>query len=285
MQNQASQEQTLFQIDSESEPSGSLSDYIAKHLMNRDESLDKIVEQNEPQADLYSIIPNSFYNAVNQNAAQQTGRVLNQVDSQLANSQMERYLPTPTTRYQMMKSRITKELEVLHRELSGYKHLDGAEYYSKIQALETRIQLLEARLKEADQNLSSLNPFQSLYQNVKKQTDELTKPKENTKTPQIGFWKFVPNQKREVREEIAYVQSELSSLQKLMADHLDDPCFTPQQLSRLINQYDANLRKAERLMATLKEKQSLATAVSQWYQGLMPQPVPTEMESTPEAEF
>jgi predicted nucleic acid-binding Zn-ribbon protein len=202
---------------------------------------------------------------------QYQGRVLHHLDSQLANSQLERYLPTPSTRYQMMRDRILKELTELENDLVQYRQLQGWEYDTKIEALEERLSLLRHKLQLVDDKLSEINPFQSMYTTLARLKPGAASAEAKRK-PKRGPWAFIPNPNRDICNEVAEINLELETLQHIMEEQLHDPCFTADQIGRLVNQYDLNLRKAEKMIAKLKSRRSLTeklnTKLNDFYRSL-----------------
>jgi hypothetical protein len=254
-----------FNQEDESEDVGSLSDYISKHLQKRSSPELDGSGQNAQQSFWQHETLNPHYTAYPEN----TGRTLHHLDSQLVNSHLERYLPTPSTRYQMMRERLGKELEEIYSELNSYRHIKGHEYESKIQALEERASLLKRKIFELDRKISTLNPFQNMYRNLQKLApkgpqNKAQKPKFTT----TGLWTFIPNSHRQLREEVSAANEELRSLHHILQEQLHDPCFSPQMMGRLVNQYDAELKKAEKLMEQLRNRKSLMQHVGGWFQNL-----------------
>ena len=234
----------LFHIDPEAAEVGSLSNYIMKHLQQRQEpeAPGPFVAENKP------FWQNQIYQTRTDAAGEGTGMILHHLDSQLANSGLEKYLPTPATRYQMMRDRIGRELDELYAALKHYREFPGEEYHAKIEALEQRSSLLQRKVFELDQRISKLNPFQSMYSKLQHWA---------ASPGEASTWTLIPNAKDKLRQEVGAVQQELESLKHILETHLHDPSFSPQQLSRVVNQYDSYLKKAERLSDELRNQKSL----------------------------
>lgn len=266
--NEPSYEWFATEDESESPDVGSLSDYISKHLQKRAKS-----EQSAPRPENRSAflqpdsMPHPHYTAYPEHA----GRVLHHLDSQLVNSHLERYLPTPSTRYHMTRERLEHELQEIYMELEQYRHLKGSEHEPKVQALEERANMLKRKIFDLDRKISSLNPFQSFYRNLQKLA--LPKSADNPpKKPLPDVWRFIPNPNREIRNEVQAINQELQSLQHILEEQLHDPCFSPQMMGRIVNQYDAELKRAEKLMEALRNRKSLGQRMGDtlqgWWKGL-----------------
>lgn len=246
--------------DEESTPLGSLSDYISKRLQNRAVPDLEASDKTSPETFLNS--PAANYPPSSQ--VPDKGMVLHHLDSQLANSHLERFLPTPSTRYQTIRSRVSEELEGIYHELNRYRQFHGSEYKAKIEALEARATLLQRKIFELDLKIAKLNPFQSVYTSLNRFSVGFQKH-----PAQTGFWAIIPNQHRSLKDEVSAVSQDLESIQHILEEQLHDPSLTPQQLSRLVNEYDIQLRKAERLMEQLRSQKSLTARLNDkltgWY--------------------
>jgi hypothetical protein len=238
---------------------GSLSDYIARHLQKRNtpqlEKSQESMPQLAPQGDSY---PSSKRTG--------SGMVLHHLDTQLVGDHLEQYLPTPSTRYHMIRERLGNELKEIYQELNQYRQFSGNEYQDKIDAREKRASLLQRKIFELDLKISKLNPFQSMYKTLQmfamKAAPEIFPPGKSS------GWTIIPNRDR-LQDEVASINQQLQSLQHILEEQLHDPSFTAQQLGRLINQYDINLKKAEKLTEELRNRKSfgaqLGDKITGWY--------------------
>ncbi len=257
--------------DDDANEVGSLSDYISKHLKNRSESQDSTDEKG-PKKREEPIWQSEGFKPLNQESQfKQNGMILHHLDSQLTNSHMERYLPTASTRYHLARERISNELRSIYEALDHYRQFEGPEYQPKIKAFESRVKLLQHKLIDVDKKISKLNPFQSVY-NALQRTFKSNPNEHPLKAKQEDFWAFIPNPNQKTRDKVIAINNELESLQQVLEEQLHDPCFTAEQLGRLINQYDANLKKAEKLTAYLRTHQSLGEKFNQklaeWYRSI-----------------
>lgn len=237
----------------------SLSEYISKHLQKR-MAPEQRSEEAPPSQPLFR---HETPTSGGKSNAAPSGMILHHLDSQLANGHLERYLPTAATRYHLARERISDELNAVYEALKHYRQFHGSEYDDKIEALEQRATLLKRKLFELERSIAKLNPFQSMYSALQK--FPLKPP---GMAPKNG-WMLIPNPQQELRNEVIHLSQELEAIQTLLEDQLHDPALTPQQLGRLINEYDINLRKAEKLMDELKNRKSLTSRLgetfSQWY--------------------
>ncbi len=193
------------------------------------------------------------------------GNVLHHLDSELANSHLEKYLPTPSIRYHVMRQRITLELEKIYAELNHYRQLPDESKQGKIAALEERVSLLQRKIFDLDQKLSRLNPFQS----ISKTLEQLgLKPFERT-SKVSPRWTLIPNKRHQLREEMAEANERLESLHHMMETQLAESTFSPQAVGQLINRFDAELKKAEKLQAALRSQKGLTSKLNDklqaWY--------------------
>ncbi len=240
---------------------GSLSDYIARHLQRQDQPL---LEQPEPETSKPNPLPPNFKQPAPSAGAKQNGLVLHHLDSQLANRHLERYLPTPTTRVQMTRERLTQELNEIYEQLKHFRQFEGTEYQQKIEVLETRSQQLKRKIFELDQQLTKLNPLQSMFRN-------LTSLGQNGNVKRN--WTLIPNP-NPLRNEVATINHHLASLTNILDAQLHDPNLTPEQLGRLINQYDHQLRRAEKLREELAQQRSIKHQFGQWMKAFNQRPSP-----------
>jgi predicted nucleic acid-binding Zn-ribbon protein len=249
--------QQIFQVDKKSSSSSSgLSRYIQERLQqgSLESQPEQAVAASETKAEFLWQAEAAYDPEQQNNPSESCGLILHHMDSQLVHDHLDRYLPSATTRLYVMRDRLLNERKMLLEELNRYKRFQGKEYYSKINALQTRVALLEAKVDQIDERLKQINPFQGMYHFFQK---FFAKPQAEFQQPDANPWKFIPNPKQ-VTHQVADLNHELQSLQTLLEDHLHDPGFTPQQLGRLVNQYDYNLKQAERMIEELKQRKTLA---------------------------
>lgn len=232
---------------------GSLSDYIAKHLKKRKEQA-----QNPNKTPSAPFSPQLMFPS-GKFEPDQTGVILNNIDAHLAGNHFEKYLPTATTRLQIMQDRLEKEMQAIYDQLVHYEHLAEADDHSlKVNALKQRLTLLKTKHRAVQKKLAEINPFQAVYQQVK-----AVFPTGN-KSP----WSIFLN-KNPLQQEVNALQDQLKTIQTVLETQLHSPNLSPQQIGRLVNEYDSNLKKAERLMAELKQKRHLSNRIqdslSQWF--------------------
>ncbi len=231
---------------------GSLSDFIAERLHKRGQSV--------KQQPTETFVSSETYLPQTANQFNKSGAILHHLDSQLVNNHLERYLPNPATRLHLSKERLEQELKHIYDELWQYRQFAGNEYQSKIEALESRVRFLQRKIFDLDQKIAKLNPFQNMVSKLK---NLVSNSDPETGEPKNGSWTFITNPQGQVRNEVGNLNQELQSMQSILSEQLHDPCFTPDQLGRLISQYDANLAKAERLMEELKKRKTLSARVTE----------------------
>lgn len=243
----------------------SLSNYISKHLQNRQADH----SQQEESTASVSELSQELYPAFHLSHGQTTGRILHHYDSQLSNDHLEQYLPTPAIRLHIMRGRLNKELNAIYTELNQYSQLDGVAYQSKVEALEERAYLLKRKIFDLDIQISNLNPLQAAFKKLQKLTDQVLGPMQSHRSGWVGMLNRDP-----LKEEIAETNTELASLQQILANHVHDPSFTPEQLARLVYQYDAKLKYVERLIDDLKHRKNLGARLgdkmNNWMQSFLP---------------
>lgn len=98
------------------------------------------------------------------------------MDSQLVKDHLERYLPTPATRFQMMRERIYNEVQMLRSDIEEYQKLPGNDYTAKKEAMQERLALLEQQLKLLNIKVGEINPFLNIMQKVQKLQTRITGP-------------------------------------------------------------------------------------------------------------
>jgi len=251
-------------------PSGSLSAFIAERLKTRgQEAQDEGTASNDAAPIPLPFEPSGPSGAkASQNQAKSkgpTGMVLRHLDSQLVNAHLEQYLPTASTRYYLMRERLFKELEALDGELYQLKKLNIPEDQKKIETLETRVTFLKEKLKGLDIVLSEMNPFQGVYHWVQ----QFSKAAPIAQKGSRSLWAWIPNATRAMADEMSQINTELQTLESILSEQLHDPCFTPDQLGQLINNYDRYLKQTEKLIAQHQSRTSLHsrlnTALARWY--------------------
>lgn len=247
-------------------PSGSLSAFIAERLKTRGQ---EALSENESEPLPIPFEPTTKATTSNSSNKPKskgpTGMVLRHLDSQLVNAHLEQYLPTASTRYYLMRERLFKELEALDGELYQLKKLNIPEDQQKIETLETRVTFLKEKLKGLDIVLSEMNPFQGVYHWVQ----QLSKTAPVSKKGARSLWAWIPNATRAMADEMSQINTELQTLESILSEQLHDPCFTPDQLGQLINNYDRYLKQTEKLIAQHQSQTSLHTklntALARWY--------------------
>lgn len=239
----------------------SLSDYIAQHLQSKKSAFLEKSESFPPGLSWQQ----SAYNAFQSPDSDSNGMVLHHLDTQLVSNHLERYLPTQSTRVHIMRERLDKDLKAIYAELNQYRQFQGTEYQQKIEALEKRANLLQRKIFDLDLQISKLNPLQSVYKTLQKFG---YKPRKSPASPKSEYWEIFPNRKQ-LRNEASAINGQLQSLQHILENRLHEATFTADQLSRLINQYDFNLRKAEKLMSQLRKRSSIGALLGDkihgWY--------------------
>jgi hypothetical protein len=243
----------LFHNSEEEAPLGSLSDYIAKHLKEKGESSG--LEVPETATENYFEPPKDD-NTYTEEGEQQVGYILHHLDSQLISEHLEKYVPSPATRFHMTRERVGHELEALEAELLQYKKLGGKEYLARIEALEHRKALLIDKMRQLDEKLNDINPFRNMVQKLNTFGFKETETPHRTPRPS-NPWRFIPSKRNKLTQEVSNMNGELESLQHILEEQLHDPNFSSLQMGRLINQYDAQLRRTERVMTELQSQRNI----------------------------
>ncbi len=161
--------------DSSFYETNSLSDYIARHLREKDLPLPKKMPESRKN---FIGSQEKAYNKLHSPEYGNKGMFLHHYDTQLVNGHLERFLPTPSTRFQLSRERLHNELRRIYEDLHQFHQLNGEEYKARIEALEQRANLIQRKILDLDLKLADINPFQSMYKNIKKLTD---RPKHENK--------------------------------------------------------------------------------------------------------
>lgn len=173
------------------------------------------------------------------------GLRLNKMDAQLVHTHLEQYLPTPSTRFQLMRDRLNKELRDVYIEIERYKALPAKIYAPKIQGLEERAALLRQQILTVDRQLHGLNPFQGVVVGLES-IGNWFKPKNWCK----NLWNQDP-----LKADMIQTNQEIQAVRNILDEQLHDPMFTAQHLGELVNQYDHLIKHAEALASQLKSRQ------------------------------
>ena len=179
-----------------------------------------------------------------------TGNRLNQMDSQLVKDHLERYLPTPATRFQMMRERIHAEVTQLRHDIMEYQKLPGSDYTTKKDAMEDRLALLEQQLKMLDIKVAEINPFLNIMQKVQKLQTQITGPAQARPSKPKSWFKNPDPYCQALTE----ANDHLDSLHRLLESHLNNPNFSPNQLGRLINEYETQTKMIDQIADMIRNR-------------------------------
>ena len=246
VQNYSAKKQALFKHDPPShlESRLSLSDYIAKYLHS----------DNEPHESktLNPASPFLPVTAVEQNHTRGiAGLRLNNLDIEMG-AGLEQYLPTPLFRLRVIKKRLQGEIEALRNYLNKYERVQhvSTDLQQRVQALQEKLQTLEAHAHQVDAELASLLAEKSLLYQVSRAGflwQNLT----------TKLWKETHAILMKILYGVSYqtiktANNHLRTLQELFSVRIQEHQSSDVEISQLLNQYEQTLNQLETAEKQLK---------------------------------
>ena len=237
------------QDDTQESPSSgrhiTLSDYVSQHLSENPPSAQKPAEPLSSQSS-----PAPAFNTPFQRVpygASGRGRVLNTLDVDFTGG-LEQYLPTPAFRLRVMKKRLDGEIADLRTRLNKYQRLSdpSAELQQRIQEIRERLTMLEEHERSVSTELASIlrfGPF--LYQLSKRLgsiNDSLNLLEKWHKQWQKLLRRAIYGEKF---LQVEAVTVRMRTLKELMAERLQDPAVSDNEISVLLNRYEQALQQME----------------------------------------
>ncbi|MDX2084955.1 MAG: hypothetical protein SFZ03_06155 [Candidatus Melainabacteria bacterium] len=202
------------------------------------------------------------------------GHRLNSLDTELS-AGLEQYLPTPEIRAQVVKDRLTEEIQSLQLRLERYKTIQhpSAEVLQKMEQLEQRLHTLRQHEAQVDAELSfqlSHSPWtvqllaglNHLNDGLQSTVGQQVQQQLQRLSPEALVREVDPERKR-----LYEMNQTLSNLQTVLKTEVTGNTANSAEISDILNHYDQVIREAETLVQSLSSKTSLWDRFNHTVQG------------------
>ena len=200
------------------------------------------------------------------------GQRLNRMDNEME-AGLEQYLPTPSIRLQLMKTRLDDQVSAIEAKLAqlapvAAEQAQHSELHQKMTQLEERLQQLRLQQQQVDIQLNFLmeqgSPLMKLAFSLQKANQQLEEQQSGVFTalnPTRLASKVDPKKQR--REQL---NQQMGVIQESVEIQLaGDQQVSEAELSQLLTQYDKHLKELETLSAELAGEKAGSSKVPAWW--------------------
>ncbi len=230
-------------------------------------SLHAIIQQHvqqhsaQPDSSSPALRKGSPFQLPNSYSGKTTGIQLNNLDSELA-AGIEQYLPTPSIRLRVIKTRLSEEIKNLQGKIARYESMSSALSPNRpnqginetLLQLKERVRVLEQHEQKVSAELEDMYShgtlFQQLAQGIHDVQGKLHQGLQQVNDTIPLLLNLGPM--RQERLQAAQLQKDLTLYQRVLEEQMKQPTLSTDEISQIVNQSERALRELEEILVALK---------------------------------